>query len=276
MSEARVGLVEQFYSIQGEGRNTGRPAVFVRFAGCNLACNFSDDPEDNPIPCDTPWMKAREKKTVGEILSWAINAVGREIMHESHDRISEAQIKVSMAETVEELKKAEEKLHAALDLAPMMVFTGGEPSMQPKLPEINSRAQDAGFYTAIETNGTIYVPVLKKIDWVTVSPKNMIHQGNPVHGEPLADSAEIDEDVKDLPPHEYRYVVDGREAEKPPYYPADKHYISPAIISDGSGTMHRDGFPGFAPGALERAQEIAKEDPRWHLSLQDHKFMGVR
>ena len=39
-----------FYSLQGEGRNTGRAAVFIRFAGCNLRCSF----------CDTEFESYRE------------------------------------------------------------------------------------------------------------------------------------------------------------------------------------------------------------------------
>ena len=47
-----------FYSLQGEGRNTGRAAVFIRFAGCNLRCSF----------CDTEFESYREM-TEGEILA---------------------------------------------------------------------------------------------------------------------------------------------------------------------------------------------------------------
>ena len=46
----RYRINEIFYSLQGEGRNTGRAAVFVRFSGCNLACSF----------CDTDFRAYRE------------------------------------------------------------------------------------------------------------------------------------------------------------------------------------------------------------------------
>ena len=52
-------IVEIFSSIQGEGVNLGKPANFIRFAGCNLNC---------PL-CDTTWDKANAKLTVEEILS---------------------------------------------------------------------------------------------------------------------------------------------------------------------------------------------------------------
>ena len=47
---ARYRINEIFYSLQGEGRNVGRAAVFVRFAGCNLQCSF----------CDTDFSSYRE------------------------------------------------------------------------------------------------------------------------------------------------------------------------------------------------------------------------
>jgi organic radical activating enzyme len=248
-----LALVEKFFSTQGEGRNAGRASFFIRFAGCNAACNFSDNPEENPIPCDTPWQKAREKLTLQEMLDW-LTDTRAEHLQEGGAR---------------EDPSSEEELY-------MVVLTGGEPTMAPAFDDLVYALKDHDFYVAIETNGTIYRDSFLEIDWISCSPKDMIHQGNPVHGEPLADSLEVADKVKNHPPDEYRYVMDGRHAEKPPYYPAERHYVSPAIISDGSGTSHYDGFPGFVPGAAERCIEIVKQDPRWRISLQTHKFLGVR
>jgi len=62
MNEARYDLVEVFESLQGEGRNTGRPCVFVRFAGCNLSCPW----------CDTD-VSRRFSQTLGEL----VDEIGR-------------------------------------------------------------------------------------------------------------------------------------------------------------------------------------------------------
>lgn len=59
-------IKEIFYSIQGEGRNSGRAAVFVRFAGCNLKCPF----------CDTDWTGG-VSLTAGDIVEAAVNAAGK-------------------------------------------------------------------------------------------------------------------------------------------------------------------------------------------------------
>ncbi len=53
---------EIFYSVQGEGRWTGRPAIFLRFAGCNLECNFCDTEHEKFMEFDT--------ETILKFLSW--------------------------------------------------------------------------------------------------------------------------------------------------------------------------------------------------------------
>ena len=129
---------EIFYTLQGEGALTGRPAVFCRFAGCNLwsgreedrataACNF----------CDTEF----------------IGTDGTE-----GGRYPDAD---ALADKVASLWP--ERAHARF-----VVFTGGEPLLQLDAPLIEALHR-RGFEIAIETNGTLPVPA--DIDWVCVSPK---------------------------------------------------------------------------------------------------------
>lgn len=58
MQEVKFPIVEIFSSIQGEGVNLGKPANFIRFAGCNLNCEW----------CDTEWKQAREHLDIKTIL----------------------------------------------------------------------------------------------------------------------------------------------------------------------------------------------------------------
>lgn len=125
---------EIFYSLQGEGYHTGRPAVFIRFSGCNLDCTF----------CDTDHSKYVEM-TEEEIVMAATAVYGK-------------------TDRVESCKAAN---------APMLekgyvVLTGGEPAMQVTDTFVDKLHQ-AGFEVAIETNGTFRLP--PTIDWVTLSPK---------------------------------------------------------------------------------------------------------
>jgi hypothetical protein len=79
------------------------------------------------------------------------------------------------------------------------------------------------------------------------------------------------------PRSEYRYVITGREDPVPPFAPAFRHYVSPAVIADGFGMEWKTGkFPGFVSGAMERCLEIVWQDPRWRISTQQHKVWGVR
>ena len=191
---------EIFYSLQGEGRHTGRPAVFIRFSGCNLRCPF----------CDTDFT-AHTQMTVADIM----NAI------------------------------------KPWSDCGFVVLTGGEPSLQVD-DALVDELHRAGFYVAVETNGTHALP--GNIDWVTWSPKEQFNN----HVPPLALS-KIDE---------IKVVFDG------------KH--NPECYS----SMIEEAYLCLQPcdtGNPEQNQEITKlcvdyilHHPHWHLSLQTHKIIHIQ
>ena len=129
---------EIFYTLQGEGAQTGRPAVFCRFAGCNL------------------WS-GREEDRMGAICSFCdTDFVG--IDGTDGGRYRDAD---SLADRI----ASQWPLRAP---ARFVVCTGGEPLLQLDLPLIEA-LHNLGFEIAIETNGTIPPP--SGLDWVCVSPK---------------------------------------------------------------------------------------------------------
>jgi 7-carboxy-7-deazaguanine synthase (Cx14CxxC type) len=129
---------EIFYTLQGEGANAGTPAVFCRFAGCNLWTGREQDREKAVCQfCDTDFVG-----TDGE-------GGGRFL-------------------TADDLALACRATCTAPDGPTLVVLTGGEPMLQ--VDQILVDALHAhGFSIAIETNGTL--PVLDTIDWICVSPK---------------------------------------------------------------------------------------------------------
>ncbi|HNY50182.1 MAG TPA: 7-carboxy-7-deazaguanine synthase [Smithella sp.] len=134
-------IKEIFYSIQGEGFYTGRPAVFCRFAGCNLWSGKEAD-RDKAICkfCDTDFVGC-EGEEGGEFKT-----------------------AMDLADRIAKLWPQKNKN----SVRPFVVCTGGEPLLQMDVGLI-SALHEKGFEIAVETNGTILPPA--GVDWICVSPK---------------------------------------------------------------------------------------------------------
>jgi len=132
---------EIYYTLQGEGANVGRPAVFLRFSGCNL---WSGREPDRPGAtcgfCDTDFVgtdgPGGGRFASPRALALAVSAAW------PHAPPTRGQ--------------------------PFVVCTGGEPLLQLDQPLV-AALHDTGFRLAIETNGTLIPP--PGIDWICVSPK---------------------------------------------------------------------------------------------------------
>jgi 7-carboxy-7-deazaguanine synthase (Cx14CxxC type) len=206
---------EIFYTLQGEGAHVGRPAVFCRFAGCNL------------------WT-GREEHRVGAICQFCdTDFVGTD--GTGGGRFATAQ---QLAAAVAAAWGAEDG-----NGEPYVVCTGGEPLLQ-----LDDAAVDAlhcaGFTVAIETNGTRPAPA--GIDWLCVSPKA---------GTELAlragDELKLVFPQPHAPPERFEHLAFGRFSLQP---------------------MDGPDVEAHTKGAVE----YCLAHPRWRLSLQTHKVLGIR
>ena len=203
---------ECFLTLQGEGMQTGRRAVFLRFAGCNLwsgreqdrataQCNF----------CDTDFVG-----TDGEGGGKFANA--------------------------EELAAHVERLWGEGSEHRLVVITGGEPMLQ-----LDGRLVDdlhaRGFRVAVESNGTL--PAVPGLDWLCVSPK----AGTEV-------VQRKGDELKLVWPQE---GLDPAELES---WDFDHFLIQPMDCEDREA-------------ATQAAIKLAMARPRWRLTLQAHKIVGL-
>ncbi|MDG2523387.1 7-carboxy-7-deazaguanine synthase [Caulobacter segnis] len=203
---------EIFLTLQGEGGQAGKAAVFCRFSGCNLWTGREQDRAKAVCTfCDTDFVG-----TDGE-------GGGK---FATPDALADA---VAAAWT----GGADDRL---------VVITGGEPMLQLDAPLIDA-LHSRGFMIAVETNGTLPAP--EGIDWICVSPK------------------------ADAP------VVQTRGQELKLVYPQ--------ALADPARFEHMD-FERFylqpmdGPDQLENTQKAVAyclSHPKWRLSVQTHKYLGL-
>lgn len=139
MQAIHYKVKEIYYTLQGEGFHTGRPAIFCRFTGCNLWSGREEDRQKAICQfCDTDF--------------WGMDGVlgGRYTAEQLKEQILELWPEEHLGESV------------------FLVCTGGEPMLQIDR-ELIDTLHAGGIEIAIETNGTIEVP--ETIDWICMSPK---------------------------------------------------------------------------------------------------------
>lgn len=149
---------EILYTLQGEGANTGRPAVFCRFAGCNLWSGHEPDRATAVCRfCDTDFVgtdgtgggKFPTAKGLAAAVAAAWPAAGRRARGGTRQGAATASTTGARPR-------------------PLVVCTGGEPLLQLDAPLV-AALHAQGFEVAVETNGTRPAP--PGLDWVCVSPK---------------------------------------------------------------------------------------------------------
>jgi 7-carboxy-7-deazaguanine synthase (Cx14CxxC type) len=203
---------EIFLTLQGEGGQAGRPAVFCRFAGCNLWSGREEDRAEAVCRfCDTDFVgldgPGGGRFIDAAALSAAVEAAWR--------------------------GGADDRL---------VVLTGGEPLLQVDTPLI-AALHARGFEIAVETNGTQAAP--EGLDWICVSPK-------------------ADAPLAQIRGQELKLV-----------YPQDG--VDPARFEGLD-------FERFLLQPMDGPQRLANTEaaiayclahPRWRLSVQTHKFIGI-
>ena len=210
-------MKETYYTLQGEGAQAGRAAVFLRFAGCNLWSGRERDRARAVCSfCDTDFV--------------GTNGPGG-------GRFGSAD---ALAAHVASFWPA-----AAGGGRPYVVCTGGEPALQ-----LDGAAVDAlhaaGFEVAVETNGTLPLPA--GIDWVCVSPKAATEL-----------AVRRGDELKLVYPQRDPAAQPERFAEL-----AFGHLFLQPLDEGGGGVDHTAACVRYC-----------LEHPRWRLSVQVHKVVGI-
>ncbi len=133
-----------------------------------------------------------------------------------------------------------------------IIYTGGEPAMQ-KLRPLSDELHSKGYNIAIETNGTIELEN-GLVDWICVSPKNMIHPEFP---------------IKQTEGHELKVVYTGQDLSM---YDELKKGFDNLFLQPCYDESKDAGINGKT---FHSTFDMVMQNPGWNLSLQTHKWMGV-
>ncbi|HEX3276189.1 MAG TPA: 7-carboxy-7-deazaguanine synthase [Gemmatimonadales bacterium] len=205
---------EIFYTLQGEGANAGRPAVFCRFAGCNLWTGREADRRAAVCRfCDTDFV-GTDGPGGGRFTTAA-----------------------ALARAVTDTWPAGNPL-----ADPLVVCTGGEPLLQLDPPLLDA-LHAAGLTVAVETNGTVNPPA--GLDWLCVSPK--------------AEAELVVEAGDEL---KLVYPQAGAPPERYAALRFRHFFLQPMDGPDREANTRA-------------ALEYCLAHPRWRLSLQTHKLLGI-
>ena len=193
-------LMEEFYTIQGEGYHAGKAAYFIRLGGCDVGCHWCDVKES--------WDAALHPLTAADDI----------------------------------VKNAEKHPGKAV------VITGGEPFMY-NLDYLTSELQKRGIQTFIETSGAY--PLSGSWDWICLSPKKTMLPKEPIYKKA----------------HELKIIV------------FNKHDFIWA--EEQAAKVGKDCFLYLQPEWSKRNEitplivEYVKQNPRWMISLQTHKYIDI-
>lgn len=170
-------------------------------------------------------------------------------------RLSGCNLRCAFCDTIHEPYKdlTEDEIVSQIEKFPahLVVITGGEPTLQLTESLIN-KIHEQGKMVAIETNGTRPVP--KNVDWVTVSPKSPFVGSA---GTPILKTAQ-----------EVKVVFDGYHLMGDPTFgiTAAHYFIQPCDTGDKIRNKE----------IINLCVEFIKSNPKWKLSLQTQKILGVR
>ena len=205
-------IKEIYFTQQGEGSNTGRDFVFVRFSGCNLWSGKEKNRKSAICQfCDTDF--------------YGTDGINGGVY--------------SAQQLIEKIKS----LWVSRDDNIAVVLTGGEPLLQVN-DELVAALKQEEIYIAVETNGTLDAP--DHIDWICMSPKAnteiKLKKGN---------------EIKVIFPQE------SLDPEKFSLFDFSEFYLQPM-----DSNKYQEN--------LNATITYCQKNPKWKLSLQTHKILGIR